>query len=203
MGIVPAHGCLRLRRVVDVKTRRFSRGDWLDLGLDAVSAQGPAGVTIDALCRRAAKTKGAFYAHFETIDAYLEALLGLWRERHTDRLAAPVGPDPIGQLAALDKVVAGLDVGIEQGMRQLAGRSATLAELCRSVDQARIGFLAALHEAGGRTAPDALALARFEYAAYLGFQQLHLGLDAEETCRIYEVFLDAVAARRSAEGEGS
>lgn len=175
-------------------TRRFSRRDWLDIGLNAVSAEGPAGVTIEALCRRADKTKGSFYAHFETIDAYLEGLFGHWRERHTDRLAAPIGPDPIAQLADLDMVVAGLDTAIEQGMRQLAARSAALADLCRAVDLARIAHLAALHEAAGRSAREALAIARFEYAAYLGFQQLDLGLDAAELGRIYEVFLSRVAA---------
>ena len=71
MGAVYPDDRLRRARTVVVKPpSRFSRTDWLALGLAALAEDGPLGLTIAALCRRAGKTKGSFYAHFPAIEAY-------------------------------------------------------------------------------------------------------------------------------------
>jgi len=172
--------------------RRFRRNDWLALGLDALAEQGPAGLTIETLCRRAGKTKGSFYAHFPAIEAYLAALAGHWRETYTLRLMQEVenGVPVQDRLVALDRMALALDVRVEQGMRRLAQLDPGVAATCAQVDRERIGYLEMLHGASGRFTPEeALALARVEYAAFIGFQQLDLGLSPQELHDCYGSFM--------------
>jgi len=171
---------------------RFRLADWLALGLTALAEQGPAGLTIEALCRRAGKTKGSFYAHFPAIEAYLAALAGHWRETHTIRLMQQVDEGGAAQdrLIALDRMALALDVRVEQGMRRLAQLDAGVASICTEVDRERIGYLEKLHGESGRFTPEeTLALARVEYAAFIGFQQLDLGLSPQELHDCYGTFM--------------
>jgi AcrR family transcriptional regulator len=172
--------------------RRLRLNDWLALGLDALAEQGPAGLTIEALCRRAGKTKGSFYAHFPAIEAYLAALAGHWRETHTLQLMQQADKDETAQdrLIALDRMALSLDFRVEQGMRRLAQLDPGVGATCAEVDRERIAYLEKLHGESGRFTPEeALALARVEYAAYIGFQQLDLGLSPQELHDCYGTFM--------------
>ncbi len=199
MGVVHTDGRLRRARAVVVTSGtqpRFNRADWLELGLAALAESGPGGLTIEALCRRAGKTKGSFYAHFDAIEGYCAALASHWRESYTLRLMqeADKGGAPRQKLAALDRLAAALDHGVEQGMRRLGHLVAEVATACAEVDRERIAYLAELHAGTGRFAPaEALALARFEYAAFIGFQQLDIGLspgDLDAGYRLFQRLLD-------------
>jgi AcrR family transcriptional regulator len=177
---------------VVVKTPpRFNRADWLALGLSALAEEGPPGLTIEALCRRAGKTKGSFYAHFPAIEAFLAALAGHWRETCTLRLMqeADKGEAAGERLIALDRMALALDVRVEQGMRRLAQLDAGVAAICTAVDRERIAYLAGLHGETGRGPEEALALARIEYAAFIGFQQLDLGLSPQDLHDCYRSFM--------------
>lgn len=172
--------------------RRFRLNDWLALGLDALAEQGPAGLTIEALCRRAGKTKGSFYAHFPAIETYLAALASHWHETYTQRLMQEADRDEAAQdrLIALDRMALALDFRVEQGMRRLAQLDASVAATCAEVDRERIAYLERLHgESGSFTPDEALALARIEYAAYIGFQQLELGLSPQDLHDCYGTFM--------------
>ncbi len=179
---------------------RFRRTDWLELGLAALAEDGPAGLTIDALCRRAGKTKGSFYAHFPAIEAFLAALAGHWRESFTLRLmqAADQGEVAGERLMALDRMALALDARVEQGMRRVAQLDAGVAAICTAVDRERIDYLARLHGEAGRTPGEALALARIEYAAFVGFQQLDLGLSPQDLHDCYRSLMRMLT--RPAEG---
>lgn len=175
---------------------RFRRSDWLALGLAALAELGPSGLTIEALCRRAGKTKGSFYAHFPAIEAYLSALAGHWRETYTRRLMQEADRDEPAQhrLIALDRMALSLDFRVEQGMRRLAQLDPGVAATCAEVDRERIGYLETLHGESGRFTPqEALALARIEYAAFIGFQQLDLGLTPQELHDCYGTFMRLLA----------
>jgi AcrR family transcriptional regulator len=199
MGAVRADRPLRRDRALALtspRPARFSRTDWLALGLAALAEQGPAGLTVEALCRRAGKTKGSFYAHFSATEAYLAALAEHWRQTHTQRLMqeADKGEAAHDRLMALDRMALALDVRVEQGMRRLAQLDAGVAAICAGVDRERIGYLEKLHGETGRFGPqEALALARVEYAAFIGFQQLDLGLPPEELHETYRIFMRLLA----------
>lgn len=194
MGPVHSHDRLRRTGVVVVKAaaRRFSQKDWLDLGLEALAEAGPAGVTIEALCRRGGKTKGSFYAHFVTSEAYLSALAEHWREAYTRRLveAADTGEHPDARLSVLDQMALRLDSRVEQGMRRLAANDTAVRRVCIEVDRERIAYLAGLHRASGRfDDKNALALARLEYAAFIGFQQIDTGAGNAGAAESYRLLL--------------
>lgn len=196
MGAVHPDGRLRRARAVVVKPpSRFSRADWLALGLSALAENGPAGLTIEALCRRTGKTKGSFYAHFPAIEAFLAALAGHWREICTLRLMqeADKGEAAGDRLIALDRMALALDFRVERGIRRLAQLDAGVAATCMAVDRERIVYLADLHGEAGRTPEEALALARVEYAAFIGFQQLDLGLSPQELHDCYRSFMRLLA----------
>ncbi len=178
-------------------SHRLRRADWLEIGLAALAEHGPAGLTIEALCRRASKTKGSFYAHFPSVEACLAALAEHWHETFTLQVMqeADRSGAPDEKLAALDRLALALDSRIEQGMRRLAQIDAGVARVCADVDRERIGYLARLHGETGRfDAGEALALARFEYAAFVGFQQIELGLAPEEAHADYRLFLRLIGS---------
>lgn len=194
MGPVHSHG--RLWRtgpvVVKAAARRFSLKDWLDLGLEGLAEAGPAGVTIEALCRRGGKTKGSFYAHFVTSEAYLTALAEHWHATYTRRLveAADTGEQPDVRLSLLDQMALRLDSRVEQGMRRLAANDTAVMRVCTEVDRERIAYLAGLHRASGRfDDKNAHTLARLEYAAFVGFQQIDTGAGSAGAAESYQLFL--------------
>lgn len=153
--------------------RRFARGDWLTLGLAALAEAGPEALTIEALCARAGRTRGSFYHHFETIEAYLAALAEHWREQYTEEVIrrAETRGNAARKLDHLNTLAADLDARVEQGMRRLAAGDERVRATCRAVDARRIAYLAGLYEQSGRySAHEAEALARIEYAAFIGFQ---------------------------------
>lgn len=192
MGAVYPDDRLRRARTVVVKPPfRFSRTDWLALGLAALAEDGPLGLTIEALCRRAGKTKGSFYAHFPALRAFLATLAEHWRESFTLRLIQEADESEAAgaRLIALDKMALSLDFRIEQGMRRLAQLDTGVATICTAVDRERIAYLAGLHGEVGRRPEEALALARIEYAAFVGFQQLDLGLSPQDLHDCYRSFM--------------
>lgn len=175
--------------------RRFAQDDWLDLGLTALAEAGPAALTIDALCQRAGKTKGSFYAHFVGAATYATALAEHWRERHTRQLIEVTQSEdpPDARLLMLEQMALRLDSRVEQGMRRLATLDAGVMRICAEVDRERIAYLAELHRTSGRfDSQDALALARLEYAAFIGFQQIENGAGAAGTAESYRLFLKLI-----------
>jgi len=173
--------------------RRFSRGDWLDLGLEAVGEAGPPGLAIDPLTIRANKTTGSFYAHFASMGAFIEALAGHWRQRFTTDLIDSVSAHPASadRLDHLNRLAFQLDPRVEQGMRRLAAVQPVVARVCERVDGERVAFLALEYARSGRFSAEAARdLARIEYAAFVGVQQTEPGNTPEESMRLYEAFLE-------------
>lgn len=172
--------------------RRLSREAWLEIGLSVAGDPAITAITIDDVCRKAGKTIGGFYAHFGGMDDFLLALANLWRERFTldlfrsTRMALP----PAMRLDLLNYLAIHLDGGVEQGIRRLSAREAAVAEIVHTVDRARTDYLAELYEASGRyTQRQARALARIEYAAFVGMQQTETGASAEDLLALYGEFL--------------
>lgn len=169
---------------------RFGKDDWLDLGLKALGEKGPDGLTIDALTARAGKTRGSFYHHFESMDVYRTALGQHWRRTYTDDIIEKVnkrGADD-GRLDHLNRLAAWLDPQVEQGMRALAGGDPAIARVVHEVDEVRVAFIEKLYGAETRfSGDDAKALARIEYAAFIGFQTM--ALPPADSIKLYEAFM--------------
>ncbi len=166
---------------------RFSRDDWLILGLAQLSAYGPEGLRIEPLCAAAARTRGSFYHHFDDHDAFIAALLDHWREWNTDGVIEMVELEAeiSGKRGRLNTLAAGLDQQMEVAIRRFAVANPQASEAVAEVDETRIAYLARMNEeelAVNETR--ARMLAEIEYAAFIGFQ--HLYPNADET-RLTEI----------------
>lgn len=174
------------------ESSRLSQQDWLRLGLDSLREKGLAGMTIEALCQRAGKTRGSFYAHFDGIDQFLAALARHWRQEFTQVLIdqANLRRKPAERLDHLNQLAVRLDRDIEQGMRRLASVDSGVAAVCADVDQRRTDYLAGLYEASGKYGrDDARILAQIEYAAFVGLQQIIPHASAAQMRNMYQGFL--------------
>ena len=171
---------------------RLRDTDWLALGLRALADAGPEALTIDALSRRADRSKGSFYHHFESISVYRERLVGYWRARDTEEIIrlASEQRGATGQLDALNRMTSHLDMQLEQAMRKLGAQDPTVARAIREVDRKRTGFLVQLHLATGDFAPDdAELLAQVAYAAFVGFQVIAPEMKPEVSQQAYLRFM--------------
>lgn len=178
---------------------RIGRSDWVQLGLEAVKSEHPEALTIESLCQASGRTKGSFYHHFQGVEDFLEALLDEWERTFTERLIdqSACEPDPSRQLSALDALAGVLDRDTEQGVRRLARRSPSIAARITRVDAKRIVFLESLYADLLHAKRDAAVLARVEYAAFLGFQQLDPKVVGPSPSKLYARYLKIVLASGS------
>ena len=65
-------------------TTRLTKGKWVAIGLDILTAEGPAAMRAEYLCRVAGTTKGSFYWHFADIEAFREEVLDHWASAAVD-----------------------------------------------------------------------------------------------------------------------
>lgn len=181
------------------RTRRLTREDWLVQGLGQLTALGPDGVKLEAICQSLGKTRGSFYHHFEDHEAFVAAMMALWQDMNTDdvieMIEAEADFDPAelaefaddldpglmaeisGQISGargrLNQIAALIDHKMEQAIRRFALTHPTAMETVRDIDQKRIGFLSRLAQREFHIAEaDATALAEIEYAAFVGCQHL-------------------------------
>jgi AcrR family transcriptional regulator len=161
---------------------RTTRTDWLDVGLVLLREGGEDAVTVERMCTRLERTKGAFYHHFEDVDDYLDALLQHWAGRQT---LTPIAVSEAGRTTQerrrlLEHTVRGLDMALERAMRAWALRARRAERVLRKVDARRADYLAELYRAEGVRRAKARVLARLEYAAFLGVLQIFPDLRARD-----------------------
>jgi len=178
--------------VNQAKPKGFQRDNWLELGLELVKDDPQTRLTVELLCQQADKTKGSFYYHFKNIDGYFAALADYWYEHFTLELIrrSEKRPTPKDRLDLLNTLAVQLDPRIEQGMRALSAREASIRDICKKVDDKRLDYLSKLYRSTGHYGPeDAKSLAVFEYAAMVGYQQIKPDATPKETAAMYQLFL--------------
>ena len=172
-------------------SKRFRKGDWLALGLAQLVAEGAAGLTVERLCEAARRTRGSFYHHFADHDAFLRDLLARWRTLHTDDVIAAVEAEGDGpnRPQTLHDLAIRLDHKLDLAIRRFAYANPIAAEQVRAVDDTRLGYLTKLYrETAGTTEAEASALARLEYAAFVGAQILWPDADLDRAFPTKELF---------------
>ncbi|MGB0504601.1 MAG: TetR/AcrR family transcriptional regulator [Pikeienuella sp.] len=181
---------------------RMARDDWLIQGLGRLSAMGHAGLRIEPMCEDLGKTKGSFYHHFRDYRDFADAVLDLWRALSADAMAEVValtqGEDQAG--GRLNQLTALLDHELERAVRGFAAVDEGAAEALASVDQGRIGHLAARNRDDLNLSPDAaVILAEIEYAAFVGAQALWTDTTDERHDRT-GALIDAMVRRAAKRG---
>ena len=170
-------------------SKRFSRKNWIDLGLNALSKNGPDALTIEELCASAEKTRGSFYFHFENIETYLTALAEAWHDAYTVAISE-TSPQSTNRLDFLNQLAVRLDLPLESGIRQLAQRQPSVGAIVSGSDQARVNWLSGLYGNTGRySADEADNLARIEYAAFIGFKLIDPDMTPSIARDLYNAFL--------------
>lgn len=186
-----------------VTRKRFRREDWLDLGLKALSADGPEALKLEAICKSAGLTRGSFYHHFADHAAYLRAVAEHWAKVQTQDLVGrlPATASAAERDAALTELAIEVDYHLELGIRELARRDAGVAEVVRAADAARLALLTELYaEKFGIGAEDAEMTARLEYAAYIGTILTDTGISKDDQHRLAARLQDMLAVYFAKEG---
>jgi len=70
--------------MVEIRTQRLSREDWIRGALELLSTAGVEGVKIVPLAERLGVTSGSFYWHFKNRPELYDALLDYWEREMTD-----------------------------------------------------------------------------------------------------------------------
>ena len=152
---------------------RWARTDWLDHGLTRLREAGPAAVTLEAVCASAQRTRGSFYHHFPTIEAFHLALADRWADQNAEQIGAvAVATTTAGQARkTLMRMTSGGDHRLEAAMRALGQDYPAVLDRVRGIDDLREGMLSDLTAAAyGLEETAALGAARLFHSIHLGAQ---------------------------------
>lgn len=176
----------------EAAAKRVSRKDWCMAGLSVLRDQGHQALTIERVCGLLHKTKGSFYHHFGSLDAYHEAVLAQWEADLTEQPIAIASRENGTQKKAekLDDVVAKLDHRVDRAVRAWALYDERARAAMRRVDERRIGYLAELYRASGR--PEPALFAELEYTAFVGGQHLDCFERPEAAARLNQALRAAL-----------
>ena len=202
MGAVFAFHGTGNRRIIGLMGKHISKNDWLAMGLVALAQGGPEGLTVEAMCERAERTRGSFYHHFSSAGDFRAQLLAFWRQTFTDALIEKSErvSSASQKLDCLNQLAAHLDPAIEQGVRRLAAAHEDAGEICRQVDARRTQYLARLYRQSGHYDDEsALMLAKIEYAAWVGFQLTEPDAKPAEMLAMYDAFLRITGRKKEPE----
>ncbi|MEM9630177.1 MAG: TetR/AcrR family transcriptional regulator [Pseudomonadota bacterium] len=173
--------------------KRFNKDDWLQLGLTQLARVGAAGLTVEALCKSAERTRGSFYHHFEDHDRFLETLLGAWKQRNTIDVADQIlGHELRDRAQMLSDLANHLDQDLERAVRQFAQSNNIARQTVREVDRIRTDFVVELYVEEGLTPEEAREIAQLEYAAFVGSQIVWPEMTSEQRFKLDRRFATMV-----------
>jgi AcrR family transcriptional regulator len=162
---------------------RFTRTDWLDLASRLLAEEGPSGLVIERLTEAAGRTRGSFYHHFESRDAFLSALMEHWRDRVMEQAAQVYrdDPSPAAMKALLRHAPDTLNHAFEREVRRLAASEPVVRAGVKRVDDERISGAAFLIGLVRPEVDDPETMAIIQYAVLVGLQWL---LDVDDDPRL-------------------
>ena len=166
--------------------KRRSKADLLEAGLAILARHGEGALTIDSLCARLGVTKGSFYHHFGSREAFSRQLLEHWEQEHTRRfieLCQRTG-DAADSYCVLDALALEMDDDIEVAVRAWALRDPLAREYQERIDRIRMDYLRALHHKMLGDKDLAVLFSRLEYAIFIGSRQI---MPRPDKARINEI----------------
>jgi AcrR family transcriptional regulator len=150
---------------------KLNHQHWLDAGLQTLATQGLAGLRIMPIAQQLGVTKGSFYWHFSSLQAYQAALLQEWELRHTQQIIQYVqaqGGDARTKLHNLMTVTVGADPRLAKAIRAWADTDTQAQAAQARVDHDRLAYLAHLLAALGWPTDKAQTYARWLYCGLIG-----------------------------------
>jgi AcrR family transcriptional regulator len=131
-----------------VAQTRTPRNTWIDAGLKALAAGGPDAVRVELLAKALDVTRGGFYWHFPSRQAFLDEMLDTWERRSTDETLERVereGGDVRDKVRRAGMLTFSRELlPIDLAVRDWARRDRSVARRLRRVDNRRMEYLRAL-----------------------------------------------------------
>jgi AcrR family transcriptional regulator len=160
-----------------------TRDNWIEEGFEVLAGEGDAALTVDGLCSRLGRTKGSFYHHFAGRPGFVQALLGEWERRATDRLIETGHADaPVeDRLRAVNRQASELrNARLERAIRAWAAREPVARDVQDRVDRRRLAFLEELCGERMGVGDASRRLARVFQLTFVGAQHLDPPVEGEE-----------------------
>ena len=171
------------RRRSRQEAKEESRNALIRAGIDLFASEGLDGPSLDAICRRAGYTRGAFYIHFKDRDDFLVAVMDRVGGQFLDAILA--GTEGASDLAG---VAGRFFVAVSRGEYPLMGRRGVkphqLLDACARSKPIRSRYVALVEESIARLGPvlaadpairkdvDSGDLARLLLASIIGAQTM-------------------------------
>lgn len=189
------------RAVAASGRKLLQRADWIKAGLIQLASGGPDAVSIVTVASKLGVTKGSFYWHFESRDAFLQALLDDWALNATRRIIDVLetseftAQEKVRKLARLGVSSSVTEFGgsLELAMRAWARTDKKVRTAVATVDRERLAYLTQLF-AEVNPSVDAELLACLHYSFSTGLRQMFAYND-EERLRLREQALDQIFFR--------
>ncbi|MBX7248122.1 MAG: TetR/AcrR family transcriptional regulator [Caulobacteraceae bacterium] len=153
--------------------RRWTRDRWLSLGERRLKEAGPQALGLEAICEAAGRTRGSFYHHFPTTEAFVAALVARWRARTTDGIGEVALASRNAETASktLMRLAAEIDPRLDMAIRTLGVTRPEVAAEVEAMDERREAIIAELLvRIYGLDPARALAGGRLFHSIYLAAQ---------------------------------
>lgn len=156
--------------------------DFYRAGLEMLEEQGTgAGISTVSLCDRLGVSRGSFYHHFDSFDAYVERFLDYWVEQGIHAPAREAAaPDNLTERSAnFIRAVGETAAQTENAIRVWSSSNDVAAETLRRVDRLRVDFVRDSLMRAGADEPTAELYAQISVAAFVGLQVRGLNGDQD------------------------
>lgn len=174
---------------------KVTQEQYFTAALEHLAVHGADGLTIGALCRALGVTSGSFYHYFGNWGGFLDALLGHWEDRQTDRIVARAATQatPEMRLRVLQSEAAELPHEAEAAIRAWSQGEEKVRLVQARVDTRRRDELRTIMVDVGVPPVDADRLSTMGLAVLVGIQQLQHPVDVPVLFALLEELAEVVA----------
>lgn len=153
-----------------MNTRALTAEDWLDLALQELKAHGYSALKAQPLAKKLNVTRGSFYHHFESLEAFHLAVIDHWSNTTSGRIAEDAQKIGDASEALDDLLQKTLRSGeaLERAIRSWSTVAPDVAKAVEVVDQERIGIAETLLREAGVAQSIASGRAKLLYWAAIG-----------------------------------
>lgn len=164
---------------------KTSKDSWIKKGLLYIKRHGISSISVQSVADKLQVTKGSFYHHFNSLNAYEIAIAKYW----SDDLLSDLRNAHSNNLAdSISNFYNTLNISEENNFRIWAEINKEISPYIQSVDSKRIEFLQNLYSIKyGKN--ESMAKAYLEYSSYIGLQQLFKNLEKESIKLITKEFV--------------